>query len=421
MYAEAAAAVAPPEAASRGEDGQASLPRSPPAAAGPLLPFQQTFVDLSTLISTQLSLARDDTNPFAAGLGAGPQHGLQHQFTLVWQRQQRGLLDARIAAEGTRQDVIWAQDARGYGAGAWLLQTPHAGPPRRMPGGSTFWEGQRPGDFRISLRRSLRMPFPALVALPGGRCPLCRQKCDAYGDHIDSCAALVGLFDLAHNMVRDAFFIIAEEARMRPALEVRGLVPGTRQRPADVLLPAHVEHGLRPPGHQQRPEAAAGATPATAAPAAVAGGGGAACINATRAGVHCTTREAMGPQGALQEAARRKAARAPPEGHFIVPLAFTTGGSFQTELGSTLRRWAAQRLADADAGGDAREYINAQRIMELRWLPRLSAAAARGTALMLGRLLHPRGRDVLPLSDLVGTDSNTSRLLTGAEMAAAPT
>ena len=40
---------------------------------------------------------------------------------------------------------------------------------------------------------------------------------------------------------------------------------------------------------------------------------------------------------------------------------------------------------------------------------------------MLGRLLHPRVRDVLPLSDLVGTESNTSRLLTGAEMAAAPT
>ena len=97
--------------------------------------------------------------------------------------------------------------------------------------------------------------------------------------------------------------------------------------------------------------------------------------------------------GPLPHSCTANSVRAPPEGDTIVPLAFTTGGSFQTELGSTLRRWAAQRLADADAGGDAREYINAQRIMELRWLPRLSAAAARGTAMMVGRLLHPRGQD----------------------------
>jgi len=290
-----------------------------------------------------------------------------------------------------------------------------------MPGGSTFfWDGLRACDFRISLLRSLRMRFPALAALPGGRCPRCTQQCDAYGDHMDSCAGLVGLFDPAHNMVRDAIFIIAEEARMRPALEVRGLVPGTRERPADVLLPAHVDHGLQQ-AQRAAAAAAAGATPAAAAPAGTVGR--AACIDVTRAGVYCAPRATMGPQGALREAARRKAARAPPEGHIIVPLAFTTGGSFQGEvLGRALGRWAAQRLADADAGGDAREYINAQRIRELRWLPRLSAAAARGTALLLGRLLQAaRGPDVLPLSDLVGTESNTSRLLTGAETAAAPT
>jgi len=363
MYAEAAAAVAP--AAAAGAEGQATPPGSPAAtaASSPLLPFQQTFVDLSTSISTQLSLARE-TNPFAAEVGAGPQHGLQHEFTQAWQRQQQQLLDAHIAAGGSRRDVIWAQDARGYGAGAWMLQTPQAGAPRRMPGGSTFWEGLRACDFRISLRRSLRMRFPALAALPGGCCPLCGGQCDAYGDHVDSCAGLAGLFDPAHNMVRDAIFIIAEEARMRPALEVRGLVPGTRERPADVLLPAHVDHGLQQ-AQRAAAAAAAGATPAAAAPAAGTVGR-AACIDVTRAGVYCAPRATMGPQGALREAARRKAARAPPEGHIIVPLAFTTGGSFQGEvLGRALGRWAAQRLADADAGGNAREYIiNAQRIRE---------------------------------------------------------
>jgi len=198
----------------------AGSPAAAAAASSPLLPIQQTFVDLSTSISSQLSLARETKNPFAAEVGAGPQHGLQHEFTQAWQRQQQQLLDAHIAAGGSRRDVIWAQDARGYGAGAWMLQTPQAGAPRRMPGGSTFWEGLRACDFRISLRRSLRMRFPALAALPGGRCPLCAQQCDAYGDHMDSCAELVGLFDRAHNMVRDAIFIIAEEARM-PGLRWR--------------------------------------------------------------------------------------------------------------------------------------------------------------------------------------------------------
>ena len=119
---------------------------------------------------------------------------------------------------------------------------------------------------------------------------------------------------------------------MRPALEVRGLVPGTRERPADVLLPAHVDHGLQQAQRAAAAATASRATPATAAPAGTAGR--AACIDVTRAGVYCASRATMGPQGALREAARRKAARAPPEGHFIVPLAFTTGGSFQVGGGA---------------------------------------------------------------------------------------
>ena len=64
-----------------------------------------------------------DRNPFAAELGEGPERGLQHVFTHVWQRQQRQLLDARLAAEGGRDDAVWGQDACGYAAGDWQYPT----------------------------------------------------------------------------------------------------------------------------------------------------------------------------------------------------------------------------------------------------------------------------------------------------------
>ena len=139
MYAAAHRALPPPPAAA----GAATTPPPsqppppppppPPPAAAPLLQFQQTFLNLSTQITADLQLARD-RNPFAAELGEGPQRGLQHAFTHAWQRQQRQLLDARLAAEGGRADVVWGQDACGYAAGDWQYQLPRADAPRRLLG-----------------------------------------------------------------------------------------------------------------------------------------------------------------------------------------------------------------------------------------------------------------------------------------------
>ena len=202
------------------------------------------------------------------------------------------------------------------------------------------------------------------------------------------------MHNVAHNLVRDAVYITAEEeARLRPTLELRGLVPGTRQRPADVHLPAHVPHGLQPPPVQLQPPpqqpppqqpaqqpaggdsaaAAAGDVEAGAqagdqagarggaqggaeagAPAAGAAAGW-ACLDIVRVGTHAPSWEQLGPQRALQEAHRRKARRPPPEGHFIVPIAFTTGGSFyEPTLRRAMSHWGALRLAEADAAGDDR-------------------------------------------------------------------
>ena len=131
--------------------------------------------------------------------------------------------------------------------------------------------------------------------------------------------------------------------------------------------------------------------------------------------MHCATYERMGSQGALRAAHGRKARRPPPKGHFIVPIAFTTGGSFfEATLRPALTQWAALRLADADAAGDDRAVVSAQRCL-LRWRGRLSAAAARGTALLVGRLLQAaRGPDEMPLTEVVGTAANTRMQLEGA-------
>ena len=54
--------------------------------------------------------------------------------------------------------------------------------------------------------------------------------------------------------------------------------------------------------------------------------------------------------------------------------------------------------------------------MGLRWLPRLSAAAAKGTTalLLIGKLLQAaQGPDDLSLTDVVGTAANAGRMLTG--------
>jgi len=134
-----------------------------------------------------------------------------------------------------------------------------------------------------------------------------------------------------------------------------------------------------------------------------------------RVSSHAPCYETTGPQGGLQAAHDRKAARAPPAGHFIVPIAFTTGGSFYKEpLSQAMTQWRALHLAEAEAEGDDREHERGARLVCLRWLPRLSAAAVRGTALLLSRLLRAaRGPEQLLMSDVVGTAADTRMRLTG--------
>ena len=66
--------------------------------------------------------------------------------------------------------------------------------------------------------------------------PRCRSHNDQYGDHAISCA--IGSERIAkHNHLRNAIHEAAAQAALAPQKEPPGLLPGSDDRPADVLLP----------------------------------------------------------------------------------------------------------------------------------------------------------------------------------------
>ena len=71
-----------------------------------------------------------------------------------------------------------------------------------------------------------------------GQCPMprCHRVNDRLGDHAVSCA--VGGERIAkHNHVRDALYQTAVQAALGPSKEPDGLLPGSDDRPADILIP----------------------------------------------------------------------------------------------------------------------------------------------------------------------------------------
>ena len=64
----------------------------------------------------------------------------------------------------------------------------------------------------------------------------CRGVSDILGDHAISCG-IGGERIARHNHVRDAIFQTAVQAGLGPVREPAGLLPGSDDRPADVLIP----------------------------------------------------------------------------------------------------------------------------------------------------------------------------------------
>jgi hypothetical protein len=335
---------------------------------------------------------------------------MQHAYTHAALRAQLQRVDTLAAAAG-RNTVVRVQAARGYAAGAYLRDLPRAHPwPHRLPAGRKFFEGLGGDHFRITLARHVQQPLTARHA--GKRCPLCSGVVDAHGDHPESCHRLQrGRWKSPqHNYGRDAVYTVAQEAGMRPALEQRGLWGGgdaarANQRPADVYLPADAAHGLAKPG------------------TADAGGARGVCIDVEHSQLLCDTHRGSAPAEVLAKAHRHKAGRAAPPGHFMYPLTWNScGGWHEASLRPMLSKWAALRKAGEDAEDGENGISGAMSQIELRWLPRLSAAAHWGTAQAIVHLRSALAAsdggdagwgeaDEVPYGDVVGLDSHVRAAL----------
>ena len=145
------------------------------------------------------------------------------------QKALSGLIDCeaasrlREAAAGTRDRARLNCVSRA-GAGDWLSALPSRALGLHL----------RKSEFILAVRYRLGLQ----VFLQEGECPMprCRSFGDSYGDHAISCA-IGGERIAKHNHVRDALFQAAAQAALGPQKEPPGLLPGSDDRPADILLP----------------------------------------------------------------------------------------------------------------------------------------------------------------------------------------
>jgi len=367
------------------------------------LPFQRALVDLSARLTQELSLARDQ-NPFERMLADGPQRELQRDFTERAQQRTRKRVSEQAGAAG-RATVVKLEASRAYGAGAFLRMLPGGRrAPVRLPDGRDFIGGLSGGEFRCALARRLMMPV--LPGHGGRACPLCGAAAgalDAWGDHVDGCSGLKAFDTYGHNHGRDALCVVAQQARLRPRLEVVHLDPtAPLKRPADILLRSDVPHGLARPGQ----------------PTDVGKG---VCIDVTQRHILAPTYLGSAPKKVLEDAFKQKTQRPTPPQLIPYSIVWSSCGSFhEPSLRTALAKWSALRWAGADGEDEEQGIRCAERLVELSWLPLLSAAAHRGWARKVLRLRAALegdgsggGATSLQLSDVLVLESDM-RVLVGS-------
>ena len=145
------------------------------------------------------------------------------------QRALSGLID-KEAAERLHNGAVSERDKARLncvardGSGDWLTALPSKALGLHL----------RKSEFILAARYRLGLP----IFLQEGNCPManCQGFGDKYGDHSISCA-INGERIAKHNHVRDAIYAAAAQAALGPRKEPAGLLPGSDDRPADVLLP----------------------------------------------------------------------------------------------------------------------------------------------------------------------------------------
>jgi hypothetical protein len=124
-------------------------------------------------------------------------------------------------------------------------------------------------------------------------------------------------------------------------------------------------------------------------PHLLAPGGVGLCIDHTTRQLLSDTHLNLDPAEVLQRAHAKKAQRAPPTGFVNYPVASSSCGGFhEPSVSRMLAAWANALWTGHVDEDNSRGIRCAPRLVELVWQPRLSAAAHRGTADGLARLLH---------------------------------
>ena len=208
------------------------------------------------------------------------------------------------------------QSPKGIGAGAWLLD---AG-----------FRSLVSSEFVVALRRRGFVTFPELRSCP--LCSGCGAHADAFGDHAETCPALAKHATTVHNYVRDVLYALARSLGLEPGWETPGLVEGTAERPADVLIPSHRSHGLgREPAHAALD----------------------ACIDVSGVCSLCDSYVREPVLQPLYERCQLKMRRVVPAGLFVAPLVFSSTGVFlERSLRPLLMRFAVALREEHPADDD---------------------------------------------------------------------
>ena len=145
------------------------------------------------------------------------------------QKSLSSLVDAHSAACLLQETVEVREVARlkcvaREGAGGWLCALPS------KPLGLHL----RRSEFVAAAKYRLGIQVFSIEA----ECPMskCRMISDRLGDHAISCG-IGGERIARHNHCRDALFQAAQQAGLGPSREPDGLLPGSDDRPADLLIP----------------------------------------------------------------------------------------------------------------------------------------------------------------------------------------
>ena len=146
----------------------------------------------------------------------------QKTVSLKIDLQNHQQLSNEIKEQGVSRDIARLGSLGLRHAGDWLNVVPSPSLGLQM----------RPTEFIISVKYRLGCD----VFLSEGKCTACPNQSDVKGDHAISCG-YEGERIARHDHLRNALYASCVQACLGPSREDRALIPGSNNKPADLLIP----------------------------------------------------------------------------------------------------------------------------------------------------------------------------------------